>query len=138
MTAEEIQEKRDEQVMHSQWHSTTIEGELCSLLKIDRLSEEGLDDIVELGIHADNVRKNPYESMKLGLFYLLAKEPSKKAEIIKFFKKYEMISYMKMDDILSFVTSKSFYNGSECTIPEENGEIFIKKIIEEFKNIIKN
>lgn len=138
MTAEEIQEKRDEQVRNSHWHSITIEEVLCSVMKIDKQIDGELEDIEYLGINASDVQKHPYESMKLGLFYLLAKEPSKKAKIIKFLKTYEMISTMSMDDILSFVTNTSIYNGWVCTIPEENGEIFIEKIIVEFNNIIKN
>lgn len=137
MTEQEIQEKRAKQVMHSQGHSQTIEYALCRLLGINRLTQEGLLDVAKLGITADVVRKHPYQSMKQGLFYVLANEPYKKEEIENFLEDYYLISDMRMDDILSFANDTWVYDGCEYTIPEENGEVYIEKIIKAFKNIIK-
>lgn len=137
MTEQEIQEKRAAQVMHSQGHSQTIEYELCRIMGIKGLSQEDSLDVARLGITADVVRKHPYQSMKQGLFYVLAKKPHKKEEIENFLEDYSLISDMRMDDILSFATDTWNFDGWEYTIPEENGEIYIEKIIEAFENIIK-
>lgn len=137
MTNQEIQEIRDVQVMRSQGHSHTIELKLCRVLGINTLTQEGLLDVVRLGITANVIRKHPYESMKQGLFYLLAKDPNKKEKIVNFLEDYYIISDMRMDDILSFATDTYTFRGGEYTIPEKNGEVYIEKIIETFENIIK-
>lgn len=139
MTNQEIQDKRIEQVMRSQGHSVTIEYQLCRIMGINRMAQDGsgLLDIARLHISADDVRKHPYQSMKQGLFYVLANKPSKKEEIENFLDDYAMISEMRMDDILSFATDTWTFNGGEYIIPEENGEIYIEKIIDVFEDIIK-
>lgn len=138
MTEQEINEKRNEQVMHSQGYAIRIEHISSNVLGIKMTNQDGLIDIPKLGIDALSIRKYPYHVMKQVLFYLLGKNVNKKEEIEKFSEDYAFIKEMSIDTILSFVTDTYEVNGWQCNILEKNGEIFLKKMIDDFKRIVNH
>lgn len=137
MEKNEVDVQRDKQVMLSQSYSQLIENLMFKVVGISKTKIGGLEYGTDLAIVADEIRKNPYLTIKQGLFYHLAMHQNKQDEIIKFIQDYSFIEDMSVDDILSFVASEYEFENITDTLPEDNGVIYLEKMIKDFENIIK-
>lgn len=137
MEKNEVDLQRDKQVMLSQSYAIQIESLMYKVLGISKIKVGGLEYGIELGVDAGDIRQHPYYTIQHGLFYYLATHPDKKNEIIKFIQDYSFIEDMRVDDILSFVISEYEFQKITYTLPEDNGVIYLEKMIRDFENIIK-
>ena len=109
---------------------------MFKVMGISKTKMGGLEYASELAIMADEIRKNPYLIIKQGLFYHLAMHQNKQDEIIRFIQEYGLVERMSVDDILTFVNNKYEFENISYTLPEDNGVIYLEKMITDFGNII--
>ena len=115
----------------AQNHAVNIEFILRDVFNCERYGLGGI-------VNSDFIRKQPFTAIACGLSFLYATaEFESQLEIINFIEEYSFFSEMSIDFILSFDTSSKVVNGINFEIDFKNGEQAVKKIIDDFKKIVK-
>ena len=115
----------------AQNHAVNIEFILRDVFNCERYGLGGI-------VNSDFIRKQPFTAIACGLSFLYATaEFESQLEIINFIEEYSFFSEMSIDFILSFDTSSKVVNGINFEIDFKNGEQKVKKIIDDFKKIVK-
>lgn len=129
------EKQRAEQCMRAHSYSIDIEETLVKVFDFNPLSIEDKRDIYNLQISADNIEHNPFLHIKCGLFYYLASHPNKREIVKKYISDYCFVSHMSMSEILAFIDEDDTIDSYSL---QENGEEYVKRMIDDFENIVLN
>jgi hypothetical protein len=117
--------------MNGQSYAIEIEHIIREIFSCERFGFGGV-------ANSDFIRSQPFTAIIAALAYQFATaDVNHRSEIEKFIEDNSFYSDFSIDELLSFETSEKIIEGTHIDIGFPNGEEAIKKIILDFRKVVK-